>query len=304
MDSPKRSGMRIGVLCALSCEVLFGMSYMFTKQAMANASAFSLLGWRFLLAFAVVRIAVSFGAIKIDLNKTGKGTVALLSLFSPVLYFVGETIGIRNTTASESGVILACIPVASLLSSAFFLRKKPTRVQIVGILMTLAGVSVTVLAAGGSAGFSLFGYAFLLLAVASYAFYCVLVEKAAGYSGMEITYVMLRTGAAAFVLLALGEAAVSGSLWHLAKLPLIDAGFLVAVLYQGIGCSLVAFLLSNLAIARIGVNRAASFIGVSTLVSILAGALVLRESFTAYQAVGAAVILAGVYTANAGAPAE
>ena len=56
--------------------------------------------------------------------------------------------------------------------------------------------------------------------------------------------------------------------------------------------------LSNVAISKVGVNKAAPFIGASTVVSILSGTLLLRENFTVYQMAGAAVILAGVYLAN------
>ena len=37
----------IGCLCALGCEILFGLSYAFAKQAMESTGAFELLGWRF-----------------------------------------------------------------------------------------------------------------------------------------------------------------------------------------------------------------------------------------------------------------
>jgi drug/metabolite transporter (DMT)-like permease len=70
------------------------------------------------------------------------------------------------------------------------------------------------------------------------------------------------------------------------------------VLYLGIGCSVFAIWLSNLAIAKLGVNRAASFIGVATLVSVMTGPLMLGESFTLPQIVGAALIVLGVYLAN------
>lgn len=90
----------------------------------------------------------------------------------------------------------------------------------------------------------------------------------------------------------------AGSISQPAALPFRDAGFLSAVLYQGFGCSILAFFLSNIAIAKIGVNRTASFIGVSTVVSVVAGVVLLHESFTAFQIVGAAIIIIGVYTAN------
>lgn len=77
----------------------------------------------------------------------------------------------------------------------------------------------------------------------------------------------------------------AGSISQLAALPFSDAGFLSAVLYQGFGCSILAFFLSNAAIAKIGVNRTASFIGVSTVVSVVAGVVLLHESFTAFRIV-------------------
>ena len=136
----------------------------------------------------------------------------------------------------------------------------------------------------------------------SYTLYSVFVEKAASFSEAEITFSMLAAGASLFVVLALSEAAINGELAELVKLPFTDRNFLSAILYQGIGCSILAFFLSNAAIARIGVNRTSSFIGVATVVSIIAGALILDEPFTLQQAIGAAVIIAGVYIANSRKP--
>ena len=295
----KSNDLTIGSLCALGCEALYGMSYIFTKQATQSASALSLLGWRFLLAFVVMSVLVVSGVIKVHLRGKNLRPLFLVALFSPVFYFIGETFGISNTTASESGVFLACIPVASLIASTLILKKKPKKIQIIGILITLAGVLLTVFAVGASSSLSIIGYAFLLMAVVSYALYCVFVDRADGYSGTEITYMMIIAGAVVFVILAMTEGIVKGNLGQIVVLPFVDTGFLIAVLYQGIGCSILAFFLSNLAIAKIGVNRTSSFIGVATVVSIAAGSFLLKEPFTIWQIIGAVVIIIGVYTANA-----
>ena len=295
----KQNGLIIGSLCAIGCEVLYGVSYIFTKQATDNASVLSLLGWRFLLASLVMSLFVVLGIIKVNLKRKSLKPLLLVALFSPVIYFIGETIGISNTTASESGIFLACIPLASLIASTVILHKKPTRLQVTGILITLGGVLVTVLAVGISSSFSITGYIFLMVAVVSYALYCVFVDKAPDYTGIEITYMMLVAGAVVFVILAFIEAAIGNDVKNLITLPIRNKDFLVAVLYQSLGCSVLAFFLSNVAIARIGVNRTSSFIGVATVVSIIAGALILKEQFTVFQVVGAVLIIIGVYTANA-----
>ena len=111
---------------------------------------------------------------------------------------------------------------------------------------------------------------------------------------------MLVSGAVLFVFLAVVDALMNGNIAELAMLPFTDMSFLSAVLYQGLGCSILAFFLSNAAISRIGVNRTSSFIGVSTVVSILTGAIFLHEDFSGYQMAGATIIIAGVYIANSG----
>ncbi|WP_390410341.1 DMT family transporter [Lacticaseibacillus jixiensis] len=291
-------GLILGSLAALGCEALYGLSYIFTKKATDVASPLALLGWRFLVAFVVMSALILVGVIHVSFKGKRLRPLLLVALFDPVLYFIGETFGISHTTASESGVFLACIPVAALLASALILHKYPTRLQVIGVLITLIGVIVTVLAAGASASLSLIGYLFLLLAVLTYALYSVYVDKASAYTGIEITYIMLAAGAVVFVSMALIEALVQGNTQALLSLLVTHPSFTVAVLYQGIGSSVFALFLSNYAIAHIGVNKTASFIGVSTVVSIIAGVVMLGETFSSGQLIGAAIIICGVYTAN------
>lgn len=298
MNDKKSNNLIIGCLCALGCEIFFGLSYVFTKQATDNASVLSLLGWRFLVAFIVMSTFTLSGFIRINLKGKKIKPMLLVALFSPVIYFIGETIGISHTTASESGVFLACIPVASLVASTLILHKKPRVRQVIGILITLLGVLVTVFAVGVTSSLSVVGYLFLLIAVGSYALYSVFVEKASDYTGVEITYVMIAAGAIVFSILAIAEGCFTGNINILLSLPVRDSNFLIAILYQGIGCSVIALFLSNMAIAKIGVNRTSSFIGVSTVVSIIAGALLLQEQFSSYQIIGAIIIIVGVYISN------
>ena len=82
-------------------------------------------------------------------------------------------------------------------------------------------------------------------------------------------------------------------------LPFKNSSFLIAIFYQGVGCSVLSFFLYNVAIAKIGVNRTSSFVGVSTVVSIIAGVLLLSEKFSTYQVIGVIMIITGVYVANA-----
>ena len=140
MNNKKKKDLIIGNLYALGCEALFGLSYIFTKQVTNLASPFVLMEWRFFIAFIVMSIFIVFFRIKINLKNKPLKKVFLIALCSSVIYFVGETMGISLTTASESGVILACIPVVSLVAFTFILCEKLTKNQVIGILVTLIGV--------------------------------------------------------------------------------------------------------------------------------------------------------------------
>lgn len=293
-----------GISCALGCETLYGLSYVFTRKATMAASPLYLLGWRFFIAFIVMSLLIITGLIKTDFKGKDLKPLFVVALFSPVIYFTGETVGIMNTTASESGVFLACIPVASLIASTVILKKKPSGLQVTGIVVTLIGVFITVFALGLTSSLSLKGYLFLSISVISYALYSVFVEKAVTFSGIEITYFMITSGAIVFSVSAVINALISDDLSGLTAIPFRNSDFMISVLYQGIGSSVLAFFMSNVAIAEIGVNMTSSFIGISTVVSILTGILILNEKFNSFQIIGAVIIIAGVYIANSGHKSE
>lgn len=300
MKSLDKNKVRVGVLSALSCEILFGLSYLFTKSAGSQASALALLGWRFLVAFIFMLILLALKVIKVNFRHKDMKHLLFVGLFSPVLYFIGETFGINWTTASETGAFLASIPIATLVAANLILQHVPTKNQVIGISTTVIGVLVSVFAVGFTASFSFAGYLMLFLAVISYALYAVYVEKAGHFSGTEITFFMIATGFTVFGLLAVSEAMMHQQVPELLVLPFKNMTFGTAILYQGIGCSVLAFFLSNKAIETIGVNETASFIGVSTAVSIISGILFLGESFSFVQFLGVALIMIGVYISNRG----
>jgi len=294
----------IGCTCAILCEVLFGLSYLFTKQITESVSALTLLGWRFILAFLIMSIFVLVKMIPVNLQ--GKRLLPLfaIAILQPVIYFTAETFGISMTTASESGAFMACIPIAALIASALVLKKKPTKWQTTGVSITLVGIIICVLAKGLDASFNPIGYLMLLIAVISYSLYVVTVERTGEFTSAEKTYMMLAFGAAVFAGVALIENLLAGTMAEFISLPFKDANFFFSVLYLSVGCSVLGFFLANVAISHIGTNRTASFVGISTVVSILAGIIFLKESFTTLQIIGTVFVIGGVYVANMIGPRE
>ena len=293
-----------GIACVLASEIIFGLSYLFTKEVTGTTSPLSLLAWRFVIAFLAMWAAARAGLITLNLRGRSLRPLIVLAMFQPVLFFASETYGISLTTASESGAIISAVPIVTLAFSALLLHDNPTRRQVFGISITTLGIIVLVLSKGMEASFSLPGYLSLFVAVTSFSIYSVWVQKADSFSAVEKTYVMTACGAVIFLVLALLEQTQAGTLRHFALLPLTGAYFLGSLLFLAVVSSVGAFFLYNKGIACIGTNKAATFVGVSTVVSVLSGVCVLGESFSLEQTLGATLVLAGVYLANRGAGSQ
>ena len=295
-----RRGDRTGIACVVICQTLYGFSFMAAKIGTGLTDPVSLLAWRFTTALAVMLILIRAGLIKTDIRRKGIRPLIALSVFTPFLNYLLETIGISMTSSSESGVMVASLPIMCMISSSVILGKPPKRRQSLGIAITVTGAVVCILANGFDESFHTLGNLLVIISVGSNSIYVALSEKAEVYTSSEKTLVMLATGALSFTLTAIVIHIMRGDLREFLTLPLENKGFMAAILYLGIACSMIAFLLNNTAISIIGTTRTSSFGGISTIVSIFAGMILLGEPFSARQAAGTAMVLSGAYIANAG----
>ncbi|MDU4412079.1 MAG: DMT family transporter, partial [Streptococcus sp.] len=111
----------LGCFAAAACESLFGPSFIFTKSITAQASGLALISWRFVTAFFFVNLYLLARRRRVVINGRNLRPLTRIAILNPIIYFICETIGIRMTTASESGAFLACIPVVALIMSSLIL---------------------------------------------------------------------------------------------------------------------------------------------------------------------------------------
>ena len=288
----------LGMIATLVASLLFGFSFLFTKGAVDRVSACTLLSWRFVTALVVMSILALCGAIKLNFRGKRFGAVLTMAIFQPVIYFIGESVGMRLTTASESGTIIAVIPIFVLIFSAVFLKERPTRLQVMGIVLSIAGVICKALVKGFSASLNPLGYAMLFVAVMGDVGYAIAARRAHEFSSFEKTYLMAVVGSVVFTAGAVIEHASAGTLAEYVTLPFHDTQFLIAVLYLALGCQVAAFIMHTYGIAQIGANRSSSFAGITTLTSVLSGVLILGDAFSLLQGIATALILIGTTMAN------
>ena len=298
MKSIERKNLIVGSLCQVFAAVLFGFSFLFVKVTVESVSALTLLAWRFFIAFAIMGVLALTKVIKINLKGKKLWPLLLIAVFQPVLYYASETTGIKLTTASESGTLLACIPIVTLLFSGPLLHEPPTKRQVVSIVLSVVGVVSIALIKGFSSSLNALGYALLAVAMFSDSFYVIFSRRAAAFNSAEKTFVMMALGALVFTGAAFVEHGINGTVGEFITLPFHDTSFLWSILYLGVGCCAIGFFLCNYGIELLGATRSASFAGLTTVISVLAGVLILREPFSIWQGLGTLLVLVGVYGAN------
>ena len=213
----------------------------------------------------------------------------------PVAYFFFENYGILYTSSAVAGTIISAVPVCCILMDVLVLHERVTAKQVVCALGAIGGVAL--ISAGGAVMVSALGMLFLLLTMLSDTVYYGISHSAAKvFTPFEMTYVMFAVGMAVFIPVALIQA--GGLRTPLITAPLHDGGFWVAVLYLGLLSSVMAYGLLNFANSHLSVSETSLFSNVTTVVSVLAGVVLLKEPFSVWQMLGVAVILICVFAAN------
>ena len=286
-------------LAGIGASIIFGFSFLFTKIGLqsVNNETFDLIANRFTVGALLLLVMKFTGIIKLNYKEKKVKMLFLLSLFQPVLYFIFETYGIKLTSSSEAGTMISLIPVMVTVLAAIFLNEKVPLKQAVFILISFSGVLLINLPKFEGKG-SILGMCILLATVLSAAIYSILSRKLSIiFTPIECTFAMMWQGAIVFNVISIVKHLYNNSL-NTYFLPWSNGTFLSSVLYLGGLSSVLAFFLLNYIYSKLRASAASSFSNITTIISIFAGVLILKESFEIYQIIGIIIILMGVWGTN------
>lgn len=271
---------------------IFGLSFLFSKIALAHMAPLPFLSLRFLVAFLFMNLLLLLRVFSIDWKKPGKWKLLALGLFQPVLYFPLESYGILYTNASFSAVMIALVPITSMIYGALFLQEFPSRRQVCAASLSILGIVLLSLEQESAGAIRPLGIVILLGAVlAATGFNVLSKETGRQFTAFERTYGMFFLGSAVFTAAAAGT---EGGFAYL-RAALETPDVLLSVAYLGIISSVVAFLCLNYANQHLPLARAASFANLATVLPVLAGVLILHEPFSPMMVPAALLVLAGIW---------
>ena len=295
----------LAVITACIAFVIFGFSFMFSSIALSITSTMVLLCFRFTVAVITLTVVVAVNSLvgrirgkawfSFSLRGKPMGGLLLLGIVQPVLYLVFENSSIRYTSSAVTGTVLAVVPVICILADVFISRESVSKLQVVCAVACVAGVALV--ETGGETRISFLGFFCLLMTLVCDVGYYILSRRASRqFSPLEVTYVMFLMGMIVFVPAALIQG--RGQMAELFLPAIQSAPFWGSVVFLGAVSSVGAYGLLNYANATL-TNSEASLIGnIATVVSVLAGVLLLMVPFSPLQAIGVVVILIFVTLAN------
>ena len=280
----------VAAVCA--GQTIWGFSYIFTKVAMGYAKPDVLLSIRFILAFLIMNIMCLTGKFKVSIKGKRLKPLIMLGIMEP-LYFYFESYGILYTNAMFSGVIIALVPVVSILLAVMLLKEYPTKRQAVFCLLPIAGVIVITISSSAMGIVRPLGVFLLILTCLTSAGYKIVNRKSAvEFTAFERTYIVLLVSSVVFTVSAF--VSLKGDIKEYIE-PIFHLEFVMAVLALVVFCSVMANVFVNYAAGRMSVAKLATFGTLTTVWSIFAGVLFLGEPITVVSFIGSILILIGIW---------
>lgn len=292
-------GNRIVYLAALIYCFITGLSFLFVKIALPVAQPLDILAHRFSAALIAILLFILLRPTEINYSFNKLKKILPLTLFHPLMFFAFQTYGLQYATSSEGGILSASIPIFTLILATIFLKERTTILQKISVLASVSGVIYIALMKGTSfEGSSILGIVLLLISNLSFSSYSVLARKMTrDYTALELSLTMIIVSCISFNALAIFNNVRAGTLSAYFS-PLTNLPFLLSILYLGILSTLVTFLLSNYILSKIEASKMSVFTNLSTVISIIAGVVFLREAIHYYHIIGSLLIVGGVLGTN------
>ena len=280
---------RLAELGAAFCVIVWGMTFIFSKNLMNFYTPTQLMSMRFFIAFVILWIIRP----KWQFDIRSEWVFILMAVFGNVVYFLTENTALTYTYTSEVCILTSTTSMMSLALMHFLFKDKVSRMQVLGFIVALTGV--VLVAFNGTVVLNLnpIGDILAISSALSWAVYCVLLRLFdKDIDGVILTRKMMFYGFLISIPLILME----GHEFDLAHL--LDVNNLFALLFLGVLGSCVCFMLWNHSVRVLGVIKTNIFIYAMPVVTLIAGHFAFDEIITVMAVIGMAFVISGMLMAN------
>ena len=274
----------IGYFSILATVLIWGISFISTKASLDYFNPISLAFWRFFIGIIALYIIKKIKYPEIKMAKEDRKLFFAGGITGVFLYFMFENYGMKYLTASTASILIAVIPVFTMVSETIINKEKITPKKAVSVILSVVGVIFIV-------GFDpqrnitdmVIGSILILLASISWVVYTFLSKPLyKKYTTITITYYQTLIGFVFFALL------MPFNNTNIFNLPL---SIYIHVIYLGVLSSAAAYLLFIYALEYLEATVCNIFINLIPVVTVSAGIIFLGEEITIVQGIGALIII-------------
>jgi drug/metabolite transporter (DMT)-like permease len=273
----------------LVVSLIWGGNFSASKFAMHQFSPLAFSGLRFALAAVLLVLIALKARVLAPLPRRTFWGLAGLGVLGNTLYQTAFMTGLSLTTATNSAMIVAFLPVLVALLAALLGIERASAAMWLGVALGTAGVALVVTARGvrfDAASFR--GDLLVLFAILCWACYTVGVRRiGAGVDALQITVITTVAGTPGLVLL--GGAGLLRQDWRT-----ISVGTWGALAYAALLALVFCYVLYNRAVQGIGTARTAIYNCLVPLVAMAIAWVTLGEVLSGIQLLGVVLVIGGV----------
>lgn len=215
-----------------------------------------------------------------------------LGVFGYFIYQVGFIIGIKNTTAGNTSLIVGMLPISVALLNKIFNIERATNKMIFGIILSFIGVFFIILGSGNQLRISyqdIKGGIFLVIGQLALGYYTIfskpLVQK---YSNIQVTASFISIATILFLIINFNS--IIGFDWKSVSTTGWLSNVFSGAISMGIGNVLWIW-----CVKKIGSIRTSLYNNMAPVFTIIVGYIFIGETFGVIKIIGTVIIFVGMY---------
>ena len=275
--------------------IFWSFSFIWTKVAIESFLPVTLVTLRLIIAsillFTYAKATKKFQYVRLKDLKW----FILLAFFEPYLYYMGETYSLTLLNPTLVAVIIATIPLFAPIVAFIMLGEKVSKMNILGIIISLLGVLLVIYSPGMGLDGSVRGILLVFLAVFAAVFYAATLRKISSYyKTVNIIFYQSLIGLAFFIPTFL--------VTDLSSIETLKISYksMEALLMLAIFASVLAFVLFAGVVRKVGVAKTNVFVNLIPVFTAIFSYLIFNQYLTYNQWIGIAIVVSGLFVSQLG----
>jgi drug/metabolite transporter (DMT)-like permease len=274
---------------------VWGVNFTVVKSALESFLPLSFNALRFSIASVFLLVLLWFRERNLSVRREDLKRFVLLAIIGNSIYQILFINGIFRTTAGNSSLLLATMPIFVVIFGSVLGVEKVGRLVWTGVLISFLGVFLIVVGSGKPLTIteqSLLGDLLVLTGTMCWSAYTVLSKPLLKrYTSLKLTSLTVAMGTPLLVLFSIPS--INAQDWS--SIP--TQGWL-SLAFSAFFAVAVGYAIWYTGVSRIGSARTSLYEYLITVIALATAWLFLSETMTPFQLVGAALVFIGLYTSR------